>query len=128
MTLRFEHGKSYISVDGDIISVQSVGAFNEEGIVETINELKSVINSFKQEHFKLLLDYSLVEGGTPEVFDKINQCNIWLNSQNMVAKAVVVGSVIQLEILEKRAPAREQQNIKNFETKASALIWLNSQT
>lgn len=123
-----EHGKSAVSVDGDIIIVKAVGSFNREGIVTTIEELKSVIEGFCQKEFKLLFDYSEAEGGTPDVFDRINECNIWLNSQNMVAKALVINSSIHLAILESRTPARNSQNAKSFDNKESAINWLKLQS
>ena len=128
MTIESEHGRSYISVDGDIITVKAVGAYNKEGMIKTIEQLESVINSFNQKEFKLLFDYSQAEGGTPDVFDIINECNIWLNSQNMVAKALVINSSMHLTILESRTPARYLQNSKSFSDKASAVNWLKTQS
>jgi len=128
MNVTPEHGKSYISVDGNIITVKAVGAYNKEGMVKTIEELESTIESFNQKEFKLLFDYTLSEGGTPDVFDKINECNIWLNSQNMIAKALVINSSMHLSILESRTPARKSQNTKNFDNKTSALAWLRLQS
>jgi len=128
MTIESEHGKSYISVDGDIITVKAVGAYNKEGMIKTIVELESVIDTFNQKAFKLLFDYSQAEGGTPEVFDKINECNIWLNSQNMVAKALVINSSMHLAILESRTPARNLQNAKSFSDKTRAMNWLKYQS
>jgi len=125
MTL--EHGKCFISVDGNIISVKALGAFNEEGIVKTIEELKSVIERFGHQEFKLLFDYTQTEGGTPEVFEKINECNVWLNTQNMVAKALVINSSTNLAILESRTPARSLQNTEIFGDKVSAINWLKLQ-
>ena len=49
-----EHGESSISIDGDIITVTAVGAFNLEGIVKVIAELKLIIGSFCQKEFKLI--------------------------------------------------------------------------
>ncbi|KGJ95176.1 hypothetical protein [Colwellia psychrerythraea] len=123
-----EHGESSISVDGDIIFVKAIGSFNLEGIVKVITELKLIIESFAQKDFKLLFDYTQTEGATPEVFEKINECNIWLNNQNMVAKAVIINSQILMTILESRTPARDCQNSKQFEDKASAITWLKSQS
>jgi hypothetical protein len=122
-----EHGESSISIDGDIITVKAVGAFNLEGIVKVIAELELIIDSFCQKEFKLLFDYSQTEGGTPEVFEKINECNVWLNSQNMIAKALIINSPINLAILESRTPARNSQNTKQFDDKASAITWLKLQ-
>ena len=126
--MAIEHGESFISVDGDIITVKATGSYNREGIVKTIEELESIIEEFYQKEFKLLFDYSEIEGGTPDVFDKINECNIWLNSQNMVAKALVINSSVLLEILESRTPARNSQNAKCFDDKASAINWLGFQS
>jgi len=75
----------------------------------------------------LLFDYSEAEGGTPDVYDKINECNIWLNGQNMIAKALVIDSPTKLEILESRTPARRSQNFKNFNDKKKAISWLKLQ-
>lgn len=122
------HGESSITIDGDIITVKAVGAFNLEGIVKVIAELELVIDSFCKKKFKLLFDYSQTEGGTPEVFEKINECNVWLNSQNMVAKALIINSPINLAILESRTPARNSQNAKQFDNKASAIAWLKLQS
>jgi len=122
------HGKSFLSVDGDIITVKVAGAFNSGGISKSIDELKVAIDSFCQGGFKLLFDYREAEGGTPEVFEKINECNIWLNSQNMIAKALVINSNVLLTILESRTPARSSQNSKNFDNKTDAIKWLKLQS
>ena len=121
------HGKSSISIDGDIITVTSIGSFNVEGIVQVIDELTLIIEDLNNKEFKLLFDYLQTEGGTPEVFEKINECNIWLNSQNMVAKAVLIHSPINMDLLESRTPARQSQNSKQFDEKANAIAWLKSQ-
>jgi len=128
MIVEHEHGKYFISVDGDIITVKSVGAFNREGTAKVIVELKLAIESFSDKNFKLLFDYTETDGGTPEVFEQINECNIWLNSQNMVAKALIINSAMHLSILESRTPARKSQNAKNFDDKASAIAWLKLQS
>jgi hypothetical protein len=122
-----EHGESFITVEDDIIMVKVIGAFNSEGISKSIAELKSVIDSFSQNEFKLFLDYTDAEGGTPEVFEKINECNIWLNTQNMIAKALAIKSTSILAILESRTPARNSQHSKNFDNKINALNWLKLQ-
>ncbi len=122
-----EHGKSTFSINGNIITVKAVGAYNLDGIKKTIKDLESAIMSFDGKAFKLLFDYLEIEGGTPEVFDKINECNIWLNSQNMVAKALVINSPTVLSILESRTPARKLQNSQTFDNKTSAIEWLNQQ-
>lgn len=121
------HGKSLITTDEDIITINSTGAFNLEGITIAIEELKTEINGFNGKAFKLLFDFSETEGGTPEVFEQINEFNIWLNSQNMTAKALIITSSINLAILESRVPARKNQNTQDFKERESAMAWLKLQ-
>ncbi|MBA6233807.1 MULTISPECIES: hypothetical protein [unclassified Colwellia] len=123
-----EHGKNVISVEGDVIISKIIGAFNVEGVNKSIANLKVVVDSFCQNAFKLLINYTDTEGGTPEVYEKINECNIWLNSQNMVAKALVINSNVALNILESRTPARSSLNEKVFDDEVNAMSWLKSQT
>jgi len=122
-----QHGNSIITVEGEIIIIKVIGCFNIEGITESIQHLKSTIKSFSQRQFKLLLNYLEAEGGTPEVFEIINQFNIWLNTQNIVAKAIVTDSLINLAILKKRAPASQTNNSKVFKNQSNAFNWLQSQ-
>ncbi len=122
-----EHGTTSISTDGDIITMKPVGAFNREGTVKAIENLTVVIEGFSHHKFKLLFDYTEVEGGTPDVFEKIDEFNLWLNNQNMIAKALIINSSAMLEILESKSPARKFQNTKNFDNEASALNWLEVQ-
>ncbi|NQZ21499.1 MAG: hypothetical protein HRT53_05520 [Colwellia sp.] len=126
--MNIPHGECFISVDEDIICIKSVGAFNLEGIIKANQDVEVVVRSFGQKRFKLLIDYSEIEGATPEAYDKLNECNIWLNSQNMIAKAVVIHSAVNLTLLGIRAPARNLQNDKNFENKVTAMEWLKLQS
>ena len=123
-----EHGKNIISVEGDIIISKIIGAFNAEGIDKSIADLKVAIDSFCQNEFKLLVNYIDTEGGTPEVYEKINEFNIWLKSKNMVAKALVSNSNVVLSIRESRTPKGMSLNERVFDDEVNAIIWLKSQT
>jgi hypothetical protein len=123
-----EHGKNIISVEGDIIISKVIGAFNAEGIDKSIADLKVAVDSFCQSEFKLLVNYIDTEGGTPEVYEKINEFNIWLNSKNMVAKALVSNSNVALSIRESRTPTVISLNERVFDDEANAMNWLKSQT
>jgi hypothetical protein len=123
-----EHGKNIISVEGDIIISKIIGAFNAEGIDKSIADLKVAVDSFCQNEFKLLVNYIDTEGGTPEVYEKINEFNIWLKSKNMVAKALVSNSNVALSIRESRTPKGMSLNERVFDDEINAIIWLKSQT
>ncbi|WP_019027700.1 hypothetical protein [Colwellia piezophila] len=121
------HGECFITVDDDIIYIKSVGAFNLEGIIQAYQDIESIIISLGENRFKVLVDYTEIEGATPEAFDKLNECNEWLNSQNLIAKAVVIHSPVNLTLLESRVPARSLQNDKNFDNQSAAKEWLKQQ-
>lgn len=121
------HGKCSVSVNDDIIYIMAVGSFNKEGITKSIQDIQSAIGSFDDRGFKLFIDFTDIEGGTPKAFDKINEFNRWLNHQKMIAKAVVFSLAMTLPLLDSRAPARKLQNSKSFENKISAIEWLNQQ-
>jgi hypothetical protein len=123
-----EHGKCLIAIDGNIIKSKTIGSFNIEGLDKAIESLKLAIDSFCQKDFKLLIDYTEAEGGTPEVYIKINEFNVWLNKQNIIAKAIVTPSSVMAEILMVRTPARKLLNEKVFSAEANALTWLKSQS
>jgi len=123
-----EHGESTFTLTSNIITMKASGSFNQEGALKTSQTLKEFIGKVQGESFKLLLDYSDVEGATPEAYTEINNCNIWLNSQKMLAKAIVNGSNMTTDILNIRAPARKQHNTKAFPSHKLALLWLAEQT
>jgi hypothetical protein len=100
--MNLTHGESFISFDGDIITVKANGAFNREGVIEAFEKLRLLIENHHFKKFKILFDYLECHGGTPEAFEVINQSNIWLNNQNMIAKAVVINSPAINSILEAR--------------------------
>ncbi len=70
-----------------------------------------------------MFNHTDYQGGTPDVFNEINGCNIRLDNQNMVAKAIVITSSINFQILESRAPMTNADNTNV----ASAIEWLKSQ-
>mgnify|MGYP000343419141 CR=1 FL=1 len=125
--MNVEHGESFVTLEVDIITVKTQGAFNREGIIKAFDQLKLIIESNNLSSFKVLLDYSDSEGGTPAAYDEVNRCNLWLNTQNMTAKATVMTSPMYQSILESRTPASKTQNAKLFTDKQSAISWLKSQ-
>ncbi len=121
-----EHGVSQIFVENDVIFLEFKGAFNLEGAVKISKALKSTVEIFGQRSFKLLVDYSEAEGATPEAYQEVSDCNAWLNTQKMKAKAVIIHSAANTTILNGRSPERKVQNSRDFTDKTSAIDWLNT--
>jgi len=122
--LTLEHGKYTIIVEENIINVTLEEAFNEQGAQALAKELTEIINTFNQQKILILGNLLKLLGATPEAFAVSNKFNEWLNTQNLVAKALVINSATIKAIDQQRVPSKEVQNIAYFDNEADALSWL----
>lgn len=104
-----------------------MGSFNELGAENFTLAMREAIVTFNGKAFSILVDDLEVIGGTPQAYAELESYNQWLNSQNMIAKAMVIDSPVTLAIIEKYAPSREKQNIAIFDNRADAIYWLKEQ-
>lgn len=121
------HGEHQISIQDSIIYLKLIGSFNDVGAKNFTDAMKTVIATFNGATFAILVDDLDVIGGTPEAYAELEKYNIWLNTQNMRAKAMVIDSPVTLAIINKYAPSREYQNIDVFDNRAEAVTWLKTQ-
>jgi len=121
------HGEHRISIQDSIIYLKLIGSFNDVGAKNFTDAMKTVIATFNGAAFAILVDDLDVIGGTPEAYAELEKYNIWLNTQNMRAKAMVIDSPVTLAIINKYAPSREYQNIDVFDNRAEAVTWLKTQ-
>lgn len=121
------HGDFAIEVDGNIIKFTAQGAFNDVGARAVIKGMKRAIASFNQNPFAILVNLLEFEGGTPEVFSEAERYNIWLNRQNLIAKAYIHKSEGMISIGQSLINSKNQQNIQYFATETEALHWLESE-
>lgn len=118
------HGEHCVSVDNNIIRVVMSGAFNEFTIIDACAQITKSIESLTPQPFCILNDVRNVEGGTPEGFEESNQFNLWLESQKMIAKAIVTNSIAFREINEARVRESSNQLVQYFATTEDAEAWL----
>ncbi len=121
------HGDYFIRIEGNIVFISLEGSMNEYSVKELFFEAKTIINNFNGNKFSMLSNLSKIIGGTPEAYDEANKFNEWLNTQNMVAKAVVITSPTLSKIERIRVPAKLLQNIKEFDNEPDAIKWLKTQ-
>lgn len=121
------HGEHSIVINGNIIVLKLIGAFNEYGVFKLIQNIKEVIKRFNGKIFSILVDYLEFLGGTPEAYEELEKYNKWLNNQNMAAKAMVIKSSATLGIINSLLPSIKKQNIKEIDNKSEAIEWLKSQ-
>jgi hypothetical protein len=121
------HGDYHLILNQYIIEVTLVGAFNDLGVKAWTEAVKNTIKLFDGKPFAILMDLTQAQGATPEAFEVANQYNEWLNTQNMIAKAVVFGNRILQEIEQVMVKAKQKQKIKNFFDVNEARLWLQQQ-
>lgn len=121
------HGDSFVTLSDNIIKTQLIGSFNRLGVEFYASNVKAVVAQLGDKPFAMLVDDLKVEGGTPAAFEALDEYNQWMNTQQIVAKAIVIDSIAQVEIIKARTPAFKNQNIKFFVKEEDALIWLEHQ-
>ena len=121
------HGQIKVCEEEFIITAAYIGQFNLEGTIIGLKELRNVIESLNGAPFTMLVDDLNVEGGTPEAYAELEVFNQWLNSQKMVAKAMLINSKLQLKIIDTLVESRKVQNIESFTDRKAAMDWLKSE-
>lgn len=127
ITLHAIHGEYNITVLDDMIKITVHGAFNDVGAKALVSELKDIVLAYEHAPFVImgnLLDFG---GGTPEVFAESEEFNAWLNSRNMIAKALIFTSPALIAIEQTLVKSKSMQNIQYFENENDAKQWLDKQ-
>lgn len=124
--MQTQHGNCTISLDQSIVFITLVGSFNEDGIAPCIEKAKELIGTLEGKPFCTLLDLREYGGSTPEAFEIQNDYNAWLNSQNLIAKAVVMETELIVKIARSQEDSlKEQEGItKDFDNLVDAHVWL----
>ncbi|WP_286266623.1 hypothetical protein [Thalassotalea atypica] len=129
--MKIAHGEFDIYInqqyDTAMVCTRLSDSFNAEGFKLWMEAMKLTITSLQGQPFVMLVDELSATGATPEALELANKYNTWLNSQAMIAKAVVYSAPIYREIDKKNIPARQAQNIKFFEKVSTAKAWLAQQ-
>ena len=123
----FSHGRTVVTVEGRVIHSVFKGSFNREAVIDYAQKIRKAIKSFNGEPFAVLVDDIDIEGGTPDAYDEINSLNEWVNGHNIIAKAFIIKSAVNKQIILERAPEILKQNIEFFVNEQDAKAWLNEQ-
>jgi hypothetical protein len=114
-----------IHVKDAVIKLSMFGSFNLD-IARTITKkIRVIIESLNNQPFYILVDLSTIEGGTPDGFEQGRKFNLWLDSQNLKAKAIICHSPLFRSISESRVRSSDIQLIKYFNNEADALRWFD---
>ncbi len=121
-----EHGEVTIEVLDNIIIVRTEGAFNEYGTQQYTHGVRKIVDGMQGQSFSVLINNLEFQGGTPEAYQELESYNAWLNKQKLIAKAMVITSSINLDVINKLSPSRASQQTRSFDNEKDALSWLQS--
>ncbi|MEI6896941.1 MAG: hypothetical protein V5786_05560 [Psychromonas sp.] len=122
--MRVAHGNTEISVVDNIISCACIGSFNLEGVYLYIDEIKSIISSLKEKEFAMIIDNTKFVGCTPDAFEEMEVYSTWLCKTKLKAKAFVIKSQVNKNIILHRTPSLSSQNIAFFSHYSEAHAWV----
>ncbi|MGL1957803.1 MAG: hypothetical protein OCD00_10865 [Colwellia sp.] len=122
-----EHGEYIVVLTDSIIETTLKGSFNGSGARAYRKSVEDKIKQLNGKPFLMLVNDLELEGGTPIAYELLEKYTHWLNQQPMIAKACLVSSMAQKEIMLQRVPAFKKQNILFFKDRDSALEWLHEQ-
>jgi len=118
------HGEIEISIKVNVITAVLSGSFNGEGVLNYSNRIRSIVLSLKEKSFVMIIDNTKFEGCTPEGFTELDAFNSWLNQTQLKAKAFIIKSEINKQIIENRTPSLSLQNTRFFSNYQEANEWL----
>jgi hypothetical protein len=121
------HGGSEVITQNEIIIVRLSGVFNELGVKKFTDAVRQFVGSLDGNAFGILINDLKLEGGTPEAYAELEVYNQWLNTQRLVAKAMVIESSTHKDIINKLSTSRYQQNIEYFSSEQDALTRLKQE-
>ncbi|GGA86558.1 hypothetical protein GCM10011369_30780 [Neiella marina] len=120
------HGEFDVSVEGNIIHIVMAGSFNEYTIEAISKLIEQAIVGLENRPFYMLIDIRHVDGGTPEAYEASAEFNLWLDQQNLVAKALITKSVLFQQINESRVREHSSQRVAYFDNVDAAKRWFES--
>lgn len=118
------HGDVQIILKNNIIVATLVGSFNENGAINYTEKVKDLVKILNGKEYAILVDNSNMEGGTPEAYQVLEEYNQWLNQTNLVAKAMIVKTLITTDLIKSLSPSINLQTVRSFHDKKSAMKWL----
>lgn len=112
-----------IEVKDAVIKLSMFGSFNLDIANSITKKIKIIIEELNDQPFYILVDLSTVEGGTPDGFERGRQFNLWLDGQNLKAKAIICTSPLFKHISESRVRTSDIQLIEYFDNETDARRW-----
>lgn len=95
-----EHGSFEFEIQGQILIMRPLGAWNFETAVRCCKEYKELANTINDSPWACLVNLSLWELGTPDIWHEIDKVNAWADTNNEKFEAVICSNSLQNTLLE----------------------------
>jgi len=115
------HGELDLEWRDNLLVLNLMGPFNEEGAIDAFNHLKQSVISKKTNEWMRLEVWNEGTLGSPEVMEGIRQLFSWCVENGCIATAVVVSNRVQKMIAEKELP----EDVEVFNDVSDAMEWIN---
>lgn len=113
-------------IEGNILFQTFIGMFSENSARAYLKEAQQLIKKFDGNPFFIVIDIREMDGATPEAYDMTEHYNQWVNTQHLVAKAIIVKNKVVGKIGSNRMPTLKTQNLQYFNDIDGALAWFES--
>ena len=122
-------GQAYneVSTQDNIISITLRGSLKESDYKNIAQKVKQAVAQFNDQGFCILVNDLQLIGSTLDAYQELEELNQWLNTQQMIAKAIVIERDTLLGTIKTLVPAIKDQKIKTFDVIEDAMLWLKSQ-
>jgi hypothetical protein len=117
------HGEIALLWEGDLLTVNAKGPFNELGMQNTVAAIRESVLNKNLKAWRKIEFWDEQTLGSPKVIYLAEKASKWYKENGCVASAVVVSNCIQNQII---------KNISNntsmtFQNEDAAVNWLNAQ-
>lgn len=120
-------GNNEVSTKDDIISITLWGSLNECDYKDISQKVKQAVAQCNEKSFCILVNDLQLIGSTLNAYQELEVLNQWLNTQHMIAKAIVIERDSLLGTIKTLVPAIKDQKIETFDVKEDAMLWLKYQ-
>ena len=95
-----EHGSFRMEVVEQTLVIQCFDSWNAETVERLCTEYKAHVSKINNKPWACLVDLSAWELSTPDMWEKIDELNIWANANNQRYEVVICSMSIQKALME----------------------------
>lgn len=119
-----EHGSFRMEVVEQTLIIKCFDAWNSETVERLCKEYKAQVSKIYDKPWACLVDLSGWELSTPDMWEKIDELNIWANANNQRYEAVICSMSIQKTLMEASHEVLTNVETKFCKTPQQAYLWL----